>query len=78
MTSVRRPYINNIFNQKVDDGCLEYKSIPMAVVNDLVKDFLPPKTNTNKNKPPLVNFVNDLVKDLVNSSMSRSCFRTQT
>lgn len=37
MTSVRRPYINNIFNQKVDDGCLEYKSIPMAVVNDIVK-----------------------------------------
>jgi hypothetical protein len=37
MTSVRRPYINTAYNQKVDDGCLEYKSIPMAVVNDIVK-----------------------------------------
>jgi hypothetical protein len=37
MTSVQRSYINLKFNQEVDDGCLEYKSIPMAVVSDLVK-----------------------------------------
>jgi hypothetical protein len=37
MTTVQRPYINYKFNQEVDDGCLEYKSIPMAVVNDVVK-----------------------------------------
>jgi hypothetical protein len=37
MTTVKRPYINVKFNQEVDDGCLEYKSIPMAVVKDLIK-----------------------------------------
>lgn len=37
MTTVQRPYINVKFNQEVDDGCLEYKSIPMAVVGDLIK-----------------------------------------
>ena len=37
MTTVLRPYINYEYIQKVDDGCLEYKSIPMAVVNNLIK-----------------------------------------
>jgi len=37
MTSVLRPYINQKFNQMVDDGCLEYRSVPMAVVNDVIK-----------------------------------------
>lgn len=37
MTTVQRPYINVKYEQAVDDGCLEYKSIPMAVVNNLVK-----------------------------------------
>jgi hypothetical protein len=37
MTTVQRPYINEKYNQAVDDGCLEYKSIPMAVVRDVIK-----------------------------------------
>jgi len=37
MTTVQRPYINDKYNQAVDDGCLEYKSIPMAVVRDVIK-----------------------------------------
>ena len=37
MTTVRRPYIRPAYEQSVDDGCLEWKSIPMAVVRDVVK-----------------------------------------
>jgi len=37
MTSVLRPYINPKYEQEVDDGCLQYKSIPMAVVKDVIK-----------------------------------------
>jgi hypothetical protein len=37
MTTVRRSYIRPEYEQKVDDGCLEYKSIPMAVVNKILK-----------------------------------------
>jgi len=37
MTTAMRPYINNNYNQYVDDGCLQYKSIPMSVVNKVIK-----------------------------------------
>jgi hypothetical protein len=37
MTTVRRAYIRPNYDQAVDDGCLEWKSIPMAVVQDVVK-----------------------------------------
>lgn len=37
MTTVRRSYIRPAYEQYVDDNCLEWKSIPMAVVKDLVK-----------------------------------------
>jgi hypothetical protein len=37
MTTVRRSYIRPAYEQAVDDGCLEYKSIPMAVVSDVLK-----------------------------------------
>jgi hypothetical protein len=37
MTTVQRAYINPSYEQYVDDGCLEWKSVPMAVVRDVLK-----------------------------------------
>lgn len=32
-----RSYINHAYNQKVDDDCLEYKSVPMAIVKEMLR-----------------------------------------
>ena len=37
MTTANRPYINKAFNQFVDDECLRFRSVPMAIVNDILK-----------------------------------------
>lgn len=37
MTTAKRPYINKAFNQYVDDECLRYRSVPMAVVDTILK-----------------------------------------
>ena len=37
MTTAQRAYINKRHNQYVDDECLEYRSVPMAVVNTILK-----------------------------------------
>jgi len=37
MTTASRAYINKQYNQFVDDECLEYRSVPMAVVNTILK-----------------------------------------
>lgn len=37
MTTAQRAYINQSYDQYVDDECLMYKSVPMAIVNKLLK-----------------------------------------
>ena len=37
MTTVQRAYIRPSYEQAVDDGCLEWKSVPMAVIDEVVK-----------------------------------------
>ena len=37
MTTASRSYINQSYDQYVDDECLMYKSVPMAIVNKLLK-----------------------------------------
>jgi len=41
MTTATRAYINKKYNQFVDDECLEYRSIPMAIVDKLLKQKRP-------------------------------------
>jgi hypothetical protein len=61
MTTVSRPYINPSYEQEIDDGCLEYKSIPMAVVKNVIKvehatnDFTGIKQIYNKVPPRPMN-----------------------
>jgi len=37
MTTAQRAYINKSFNQYVDDECLQFRSVPMAVVNQILQ-----------------------------------------
>ena len=37
MTTSQRAYINKKFNQYVDDECLQFRSVPMAVTNQILK-----------------------------------------
>jgi len=41
MTTAQRAYINKEYNQYVDDECLQFRSIPMAVVNKILKPNRP-------------------------------------
>jgi hypothetical protein len=41
MTTAQRAYINKEYNQYVDDECLRFRSIPMAVVNKILKQKRP-------------------------------------
>jgi len=41
MTTAQRAYINKEYNQYVDDECLQFRSIPMSVVNKILKPNRP-------------------------------------
>ena len=63
MTTASRSYINQSYDQYVDDECLMYKSVPMAIVNKMLKvnhsenDFDGIKQNYNKVPPRPVNIL---------------------
>lgn len=42
-----RSYINHAYNQKVDDDCLEYKSVPMAIAKEMLRPEIKVKNDYN-------------------------------
>jgi hypothetical protein len=76
MTTVRRSYINHNYNRSVDDLCLEYKSIPMAVVKDIIKVKHP--QNQYDGIKPIYNTVPPRPKDLNTMAVSIARINNQT